>query len=340
MARSKISDSPSSSSTFAIDEKEKARQIITQLNSKSINPRFFVRYASFPRQNSIGFASNDPFALGPIFIDHCPQELVDIFPYSKNIQPLYLHRNAKWGPFSTEIKFEPWPLPKSDWFTWVDRMYIGLKEKLEYLGIADAIITSKTPIKPDTHLITALISFWSTTSNTFVFNEGFLSPTLMDVSAMLSLPIEGIPIHHEMKCTQYSTIDLDTNGSALGYTRFMQKHKKHFDEAITFEEETCFYLFWLCKFLINSPSKRIVTYYLPIAIALANKHKLALAPFFLVSVYRSVITPFLPPGFSRVSARKTRQPEPSRPVPTRADHLEYSQKEGPRHISQGLTKFD
>uniref|UniRef100_A0A2N9G766 Uncharacterized protein n=1 Tax=Fagus sylvatica TaxID=28930 RepID=A0A2N9G766_FAGSY len=48
----------------------------------------------------------------------------------------------------------------------------------------------------------------------------------------------------------------------------------------------------------------------------------------------TVITPFLPPGFSRVSARKTRQPEPSRPVPTRAHHLKYSQKEGPRHISQ------
>jgi hypothetical protein len=53
-----------------------------------------------------------------------------------------------------------------------------------------------------------------------------------------------------------------------------------------------------------------------------------------------VITPFLPPGFSRVSARKTRQPEPSRPIPTRAHHLKYSQKEGPGHISQGLTKFD
>jgi hypothetical protein len=201
---------------------------------------------------------------------------------------LYQHRNAKWGPFNTEIKFEPWPLPKSDWFNWVDRMYVGLKDKWEYLGITDAILTSKTPIKPHTHLIVALISFWSPTSNTFVFSEGFLSPTLMDVSAMLSLPIEGIPIHHEMKCTQHCTIDIDTNGAALGYTRFMQKHKKHFDDVITFEEETSFYLFWLCKFLINSPSKRIITYYLPIAIALANKHKLALAPFFLGSVYRSM----------------------------------------------------
>jgi hypothetical protein len=53
-----------------------------------------------------------------------------------------------------------------------------------------------------------------------------------------------------------------------------------------------------------------------------------------------VITPFLPPGFSRVSARKTRQPELSRPVPMRAHRIKYSQKEGPRHISQGLTRFD
>jgi hypothetical protein len=53
-----------------------------------------------------------------------------------------------------------------------------------------------------------------------------------------------------------------------------------------------------------------------------------------------VITPFLPPGFSRVSARKTRQPGPSRSDPTRARRIKYSQEEGPRHISQGLAKFD
>ena len=34
----------------------------------------------------------------------------------------------------------------------------------------------------------------------------------------------------------------------------------------------------------------------------------------------TVITPFFPAGFSRVSARKTRQPEPSRPDPTKVYH--------------------
>uniref|UniRef100_A0A2N9G098 Uncharacterized protein n=1 Tax=Fagus sylvatica TaxID=28930 RepID=A0A2N9G098_FAGSY len=53
-----------------------------------------------------------------------------------------------------------------------------------------------------------------------------------------------------------------------------------------------------------------------------------------LGLLRLVITPFLPPGFSRVSARKTRQPEPSRSDPTRALRIKYSQEEGPRHISQ------
>jgi hypothetical protein len=105
---------------------------------------------------------------------------------------------------------------------------------------------------------------------------------------MLSLLIEGISIHHDMKCKEHDKIDIDKTNSALGYTRFLTKYKQNFGEVITFEEETCFYLYWLCKFLINSPSKRIITYYLPIVIALANKHKLALGPFFLGSMYRTM----------------------------------------------------
>ena len=35
----------------------------------------------------------------------------------------------------------------------------------------------------------------------------------------------------------------------------------------------------------------------------------------------TIITPFLPAGFSRVSTRKTRQPEPSQHDPTKARHI-------------------
>jgi hypothetical protein len=54
----------------------------------------------------------------------------------------------------------------------------------------------------------------------------------------------------------------------------------------------------------------------------------------------TVITPFLPTGFSQVSVRKTGQPGPSQHDLTTLRHIKYSQEEGPGHISQGLTKFD
>jgi hypothetical protein len=53
-----------------------------------------------------------------------------------------------------------------------------------------------------------------------------------------------------------------------------------------------------------------------------------------------VITPFLPIGFSRVSVRKTGQPEPNQHDPTTPRRIKYSQEEGPGHISRGSTKFD
>jgi hypothetical protein len=69
---------------------------------------------------------------------------------------------------------------------------------------------------------------------------------LLDVSAMLSLPIEGVSIHHDMKCKEHDTVDINRSNFALGYTRFMNKYKQSFDQVINFEEETCFYLYWLC----------------------------------------------------------------------------------------------
>ena len=60
-----------------------------------------------------------------------------------------------------------------------------------------------------------------------------------------------------------------------------------------------------------------------------------------------VITPFLPPGFSRVSTRKTRQPKPSRLDSTSAHHIRITSRRRsgtpfPKsdQIWPGLTKFD
>ena len=151
MVRSK---KPSTSSPHSIqipitDDKEMARQIVSQLGHKSFNPNLFVHLTSYPVQNSLGFGSNEPYALGHAFNEPWSQSLVEIFPYSENVQPLYQHKKAIWGSWNEDIKFEPCPIPNFAWFTWVDRMYLGLKDKWIELGIRDAILTSKSLIKAD-----------------------------------------------------------------------------------------------------------------------------------------------------------------------------------------------
>uniref|UniRef100_A0A2N9FNW3 Uncharacterized protein n=1 Tax=Fagus sylvatica TaxID=28930 RepID=A0A2N9FNW3_FAGSY len=54
----------------------------------------------------------------------------------------------------------------------------------------------------------------------------------------------------------------------------------------------------------------------------------------LMICFLVVITPFLPTGFSRVSVRKTGQPEPNQHDLTTLRRIKYSQEEGPGHISR------
>ena len=49
---------------------------------------------------------------------------------------------------------------------------------------------------------------------------------------------------------------------------------------------------------------------------------------------------FLPSGFFRVSARKTRQPGPSRVDLTKVHHAQRPSRSSPEHISRSLRRFD
>ena len=55
--------------------------------------------------------------------------------------------------------FEPWLVPNPTWHTWLDRMFLGLKDKWVDLGICEAILTSKSLAKANPCLIAALATF-------------------------------------------------------------------------------------------------------------------------------------------------------------------------------------
>ena len=69
-------------------------------------------------------------------------------------------------------------------------------------------------------------------------------------------------------------------------TDFISSHCK--TDLVSFQEECSFYLYWICKYLVNVSSITSVAQFVPIAKNLAANVKVALAPFFLGHLYRSM----------------------------------------------------
>ena len=57
---------------------------------------------------------------------------------------------------------------------------------------------------------------------------------------------------------------------------------------ISYKEECCFYLLWICRFLACTSSKWVINYYLPIARCLANGVLVDMSSLLLGELYRAM----------------------------------------------------
>ncbi len=67
---------------------------------------------------------------------------------------------------------------------------------------------------------------------------------------------------------------------------------------VTYKEECCFYLLWICKFPACTSSKRVINYYLPIARCLANGILIDMGSFLLGELYRAMFLLSIEPNQS------------------------------------------
>uniref|UniRef100_A0A2N9EM61 Aminotransferase-like plant mobile domain-containing protein n=1 Tax=Fagus sylvatica TaxID=28930 RepID=A0A2N9EM61_FAGSY len=78
------------------------------------------------------------------------------------------------------------------------------------------------------------------------------------------------------------------NGVPLSYNEFIKHMKGAGTSPISYKEECCFYLLWICKFLACTSSIRVINYYLPIARCLANGVPVDMSSFLLGELYRAM----------------------------------------------------
>jgi hypothetical protein len=81
------------------------------------------------------------------------------------------------------------------WSAWVARVALSKIDKWETLGISEAIRASKYEMPINPSLLTSLLCFWSPATYTFSFLEGYMTPTVFDVFALLGLRPMGATAH-------------------------------------------------------------------------------------------------------------------------------------------------
>ena len=192
-----------------------------------------------------------------------------------------------WGEWDTFTTSVTWYKPAPSWGAWVARLAHSKLDKWRTLGISEAIRASKYEMPINPSLLTSLLCFWSPATNTFSLPKGYMTPTILDVFALLSLRPMGAMAHPLMAVGSGHEDDF-LKGVPMGYIEFTKHVKGAGASPVSYKEECLFYLFWICRFLACTSSKPVINYYLPIARYLANGVPIDMASFLLGELYRAM----------------------------------------------------
>ncbi|XP_024167710.1 uncharacterized protein LOC112174204 [Rosa chinensis] len=270
--------------------------------------------------------------LGPSFQSDIPADVEKILSQHEVDDSSYFSEGKAWGAWGT--KPGKWPGETANWIPWVERVEKRFGEIWKRLGIYDAIKLSTITIPCDRSLLAAAMCFWSSQTNSLELQFGALSPTLIDIAAIIGLPPHGqvvdivfaegkfdIDLGGELRdrskgrpaVANYNTwIEVFNSGlgnkslDIIGSPEEKEESQQETME-VTHVEHAAFLAFWICKYLVCTTSKKVNVEYYKLAEALASKEvqesdqPLALGPFVLAHLYRCLhhcVTEGLNPNWS------------------------------------------
>lgn len=115
------------------------------------------------------------------------------------------------------------------------------------------IMLSTVEISHNLNVLFPLMGFWSTSLNIFVFQWGMLTPTLLDVAAMLGLPMEGKEVHAG---PDFSTKDLVYEHNPA--FRSLLGWNSNTTRDVTNVEHNAFLMYFFNKYFCNTNYFQVV----------------------------------------------------------------------------------
>jgi hypothetical protein len=220
--------------------------------------------------------SPNSFCLGP----HSYEKPVDLISCEANRIP-FVSQNIDLDSWSDSL--HAWPNPPESWVTWYNRVANTYQPTWEFMGIADALSLSLSPLEKDENLLKTIGYFWSNALNCFLFGHGTMTPTLLDVMMITGLDIaSSCPSAYRLYKVPFK---LSSKAECMNWGAYLNQHQKT-KGPVTEKEHTTFLNLWLEHFLFCGPSLAPTKNYLPLAYELAKGHTVGLDKLFLGEIYR------------------------------------------------------
>nr|ABF96294.1 hypothetical protein LOC_Os03g26690 [Oryza sativa Japonica Group] len=177
--------------------------------------------------------------------------------------------------------FKSWPSLEKSWPVWYKRVSASMQAHWDEIGIGQALSLTIANSAKDEPLIAAATYFWSNTLNAFLFNQGPMTPTLLDIIMITGLDVTSSA--NSMSLNTKNTFDFKTKsiGGWSGYiAAYMGKR------PVTSREHVAFLLMWLEKFLFCGSSSGPTTNWQFLAEALETKRQFPLGKILLGYLYQ------------------------------------------------------
>jgi hypothetical protein len=122
-----------------------------------------------------------------------------------------------------------------DYITWLDRVQVGYGEFWKYYGIYELIQLSRLGPKYQQEMLIAALHFFESSTNTFHFRCGMMTPTLFDVAAITGLSPIG-DTYDPARASQ----DISFDPTEKTFQKYIQENHEVGEEEVSDIEHVAF----------------------------------------------------------------------------------------------------
>ncbi|WJX32837.1 hypothetical protein P8452_21118 [Trifolium repens] len=166
---------------------------------------------------------------------------------------------------------------------WLDRVQVGYGDFWKDAGLFELIQLSRVGPKYHQEMLVAALHFFESSTNTFHFECGMMTPTLFDVAAITGLSPLG-----ETYDPAKTSASIEFAPKEKTFLKYIQENHAVGEEEVSDVEHVAFLTLWLSHYIFCSSSLQVAKHFIPMAIQLHEGRQFGLGRLILGCLFASM----------------------------------------------------